>query len=779
MPFWLARRRDGQDEDAIQRFDPRFWTVNFPRPMMASVVTTAPDALRVECEFYHEGELAGLIWASEDVLDHPLLRYATDRDYSRTMLQFRWRSAGIVPLDQPNGPTLTIEGRDASGAARVWYVRLWNYAVGTPEDAIVTLRFSDLQSGYVLPGEPVHPADIDRMFVSLVPVSYVPESTTALPARSEGWAEMSDIACHGERAMLTIGDVMLPAHGEGIATAYDDSFNQTPARLLRTIEALGYRDRIVHYVGMSHYFRLEPVGRGHYVSLAGGVLSHVCEAWHRAFAAEAMARDFTVIWSLSYEVFDAHCWNDWKQRAHDGSPALTGWEPPSTLLSPAHDGAMDYLRQVAAAFVQIALDAGMPVEFQIGEPWWWVQPQGRKPCLYDAAAQAVLPSAAPITDMRQPMDAEQLALLDAAGALLAQSTARLAQAVRNATLNGGGGAAEILLLAFTPTVLDPEMPELKRVNLPVGWAHPAFDRLQLEDYDWLTDGATAARRAGYALVQARLSYPLEKQDYLSGFVLLAEDADLYWRRIDKGLDEARRRGVPRRYVWALPQVARDGYTRLPRSKDIEETSMTPFDDVAYPLALGRDASVSPEFSTAVTLTASGHERRNALWSDARLRFDVGPGIRSEEELGTLIAFFRARHGPARGFRLRDPFDFSSRGMTGTPTAFDQIIATGDGLASEFALIKTYDEQVRRITRPVAGSILVSVDGVPTTAWELGESGTILLDSAPSEGAIIRAGFFFDVPVRFAEDRIDVSGLNFAAGEAPSIPLIELREETFE
>ena len=128
--------------------------------------------------------------------------------------------------------------------------------------------------------------------------------------------------------------------------------------------------------------------------------------------------------------------------------------------------------------------------------------------------------------------------------------------------------------------------------------------------------------------------------------------------------------------------------------------MTPFDDVAYPLALGRDASVSPEFSTSVALTASGHERRNALWSDARLRFDVGPGIRSEKELGTLIAFFRARHGPARGFRLRDPFDFSSRGMTGAPTAFDQVIATGDGLASEFALIKTYDEQVRRITRPV-------------------------------------------------------------------------------
>jgi len=41
---------------------------------------------------------------------------------------------------------------------------------------------------------------------------------------------------------------------------------------------------------------------------------------------------------------------------------------------------------------------------------------------------------------------------------------------------------------------------------------------------------------------------------------------------------------------------------------------------------------------------------------------------------------------------------------------------------------------------------------------------------------VRAGFRIDVPVRFAEDRLDVSGVNFAAGEAPSVPLIEIRED---
>src|SRR5690606_20892014 len=101
------------------------------RPMVASVITTARDALRVDACFLREADLAGLIWESEDRLDHPLLAYKTDRDYSHTTLSFHWRSGGIIPLDGINGPTLTIEGRDANGEPRSWYIRLWNYATGT------------------------------------------------------------------------------------------------------------------------------------------------------------------------------------------------------------------------------------------------------------------------------------------------------------------------------------------------------------------------------------------------------------------------------------------------------------------------------------------------------------------------------------------------------------------------------------------------------------------------------------------------------------------------
>lgn len=593
-----------------------------------------------------------------------------------------------------------------------------------------------------------------------------------LSARIDGWLELTGIACDGHRPMLKLGDVLAPPHDVQIATAYDDGYNQTPARILRSIRGLGYRGRIVHYLGMSHFFRLVPEGD----ALLADPAQTLCvpaEQWHANYFALAEAQGYAVIASLSYELFAAHCPEDWQQRAHDGEPARTGWDPPSALLSPANIQAMNWLQDVAAKLVALQRAAGLPVLFQIGEPWWWVMSDGRI-CLYDEAAVESLGGSPPaITDMRAPLASAQLALLDDAGELLAGSTLDLREVVRDAA---GEAGAEVLLLTFPPTVLDPEMPELRRANMPLAWAAPAFDRLQLEDYDWLTGGAEASRKAAYDTVAEWLRYPPESQDYFAGFVLAAEDADTCWRRIDAGLDEAATRGVASRFIWALPQVSRDGYFRLASP---EEDDMQAFDDIPYPLALGRDAGVSPEFSTSVTVTASGHERRSSLWSDARLRFDVGPGIRSEDELGTLIAFFRARRGAARGFRLADPYDFSSNGMTGTPTMLDQKIGIGDGLTASFALVKNYggveDPQVRPITRPRAGSVTVSIDGIAEAGWTSGGGGTIVFDDAPAEGAVIRAGFLFDVPVRFAEDRLDVTGASFAAGEAPSVPLIELRE----
>jgi uncharacterized protein (TIGR02217 family) len=60
-------------------------------------------------------------------------------------------------------------------------------------------------------------------------------------------------------------------------------------------------------------------------------------------------------------------------------------------------------------------------------------------------------------------------------------------------------------------------------------------------------------------------------------------------------------------------------------------------------------------------------------------------------------------------------------------------------------------------------------------WAVASGGAIDFDVAPPATARIEAGYEFDVPVRFAEDRIDVSLAGYQTGDLPSIPLVEVRE----
>ncbi len=753
MDYWLATAGSQRSKTWLKRFDPVYWTVDFPRPMMASVVTAGPHALRVDAVFYRKNDLAGLIWASVDALDHPLLGYATDRDYRRCVLSFRWQSSGIRALDAVNGPTLTIEGRDATGAPRSWYVRLWNYAAGQPQDAVIKLDFGALAEGYSPGGAQVFTGDIDRMFISLVADGF--DGTAAsLGNPTQASITLSGITCEGSGSVLPLGDAFVPPHGLQIATGYDDAYNVTPARLLRSIEALGYRGSINHYVGMSHYLRLGP--SGDFASLAGGAINVAAAAWHRSFAEQAKARGYGFIVSLSYELFDAHCLNDWKQRDHTGASAATGYTPPSTLLSPAHGGAMDYLKAVARAFMQIAVSAGHAPRFQIGEPWWWTNPGGRI-CIYDTAAKLALGGNPPvIADIGATLDPAQKAVLDAAGALLAASTAALFAAVR-----ADHATCERLLLVFLPTVFEPS--EARRVNVPIGWARPAVDVLQIEDYDWVTAGNTGASAQGVTAIEARLGYPVSQQHYLTGFARNPDD----WPAIVAADSVARSRGVTTRFVWALPQILRDGFTAY----TLGESDVDAFDDVSFPLAIGEGASVIPSFSTQVVTSASGNEQRNADWAQGRMRYDAGPGVRSENDIKALIAFFRARRGAAKGFRFRDPFDFSG---------LDEALGTGDGARTTFQLVKRYgaagDAEVRRITRPVAASVQVKVAGVPApTGWALGTGGVLTFGAAPASGATVTATFIFDVPVRFAEDRLEANATRWLTGEVASVGLVEIRE----
>ena len=765
MNLWFTRPDAPIIRTHVKRFDPLHWTVDFPRGTVASVVRTADaHGLSVQAEFLREGDLVGLIWDSEDRHAHPAHARETSRDYSHCLVSFHWQSAGVIGLDQINGPTLTIEGTDIDGNPRSWFVRLWNYASGTPEDADIILDFDALDGGFSLPvdADRVDPRTIDRMFISLVPPGYVEDSETLFAAPVQGSASLTNIRCDGSGSVLKINDAVAPEHGYRIATAYDDMYNLPPERVVQAVERLGFRGTLNHYIGMSHDFALDGAGKLD----PARTLNSAALAWHRDFARAAVAHGYEVIWSLSYEVLDMFCPDAWKQRTYDGAPALTDWDPPSALVSPANAAAIGFLEAVATELVSIAVEAGLTPQVQIGEPWWWVTHSGAI-CLYDDAAKAAFGgNPVPINNVRTSLTTAQKQLLDDAGEVLAASTASIASAAKAAL-----ASAKTLLLVYLPSVLDPTAPEVHRANLPLGWARPAFDVLQAEDYEWVTSARSSLRSAAYAQVDARLGYPRSEQHYLSGFVAEAEDRQ-QWRPILDAAAEAGARGCAEVFLWALPQVLRDGLTIFG-----EEQVVTPFDDVLFPIEIGAEASVAPSFSTNIVTSASGFEARNANWSQARLRFDAGPGVRGDAELETLLAFFRARRGPAVAFRFRDPYDNSSNGMTGVPGAADQPIGKGDGVADTFALVKSYGSgELRRITRPVAGSVRVAVGGVElVSGWTLGNKGVIEFDAAPAAGAAVTAGFLFDTAVRFAEDRIEINRATFMAGEAPSVPLVEVRE----
>ncbi|MCC6304180.1 MAG: DUF2460 domain-containing protein [Rhodobacteraceae bacterium] len=207
-----------------------------------------------------------------------------------------------------------------------------------------------------------------------------------------------------------------------------------------------------------------------------------------------------------------------------------------------------------------------------------------------------------------------------------------------------------------------------------------------------------------------------------------------------------------------------------------------FHEVRFPANLSFGSVGGPERRTEIVTLVNGFEERNSPWADARRRYDAGVGLRSLDDLEALIAFFEARHGQLHGFRWKDWADYKSSPASRAVGFEDQVIGTGDARATAFRLAKTYRSggwsYVRPIAKPVAGSVLVGIDGVPRT---LGAdftvdaaAGTVSFADPPPGGARVTAGFEFDVPVRFDTDRIQVSVASFQAGDVPVVPVVEVR-----
>lgn len=207
-----------------------------------------------------------------------------------------------------------------------------------------------------------------------------------------------------------------------------------------------------------------------------------------------------------------------------------------------------------------------------------------------------------------------------------------------------------------------------------------------------------------------------------------------------------------------------------------------FHEIRFPANLSFGSVGGPERRTEIVTLANGFEERNTPWIHSRRRYDAGVGLRSLDDVATLIAFFEARAGQLHGFRWKDWSDYKSCAPLATPAAEDQLIGTGDGVTTVFRLQKTYvsglQSYSRPIRKPVLGTVVVAIaedpkiEGLEFTVDV--ETGEVTFALPPDLGTRITAGFEFDVPVRFDSDSIQTSVASFQAGDVPTVPVVEIR-----
>src|SRR5471030_2821848 len=105
-----------------------------------------------------------------------------------------------------------------------------------------------------------------------------------------------------------------------------------------------------------------------------------------------------------------------------------------------------------------------------------------------------------------------------------------------------------------------------------------------------------------------------------------------------------------------------------------------FIEIQFPNDISYGATGGPIYSSDVVSLFSGHEQRNSNWKNARAKYNIASGVKTEKQWQVLIAFFRARRGKAIGFRFKDWSDYSAVG---------QQIGIGDGVKTDFQLVKFY------------------------------------------------------------------------------------------
>jgi uncharacterized protein (TIGR02217 family) len=202
----------------------------------------------------------------------------------------------------------------------------------------------------------------------------------------------------------------------------------------------------------------------------------------------------------------------------------------------------------------------------------------------------------------------------------------------------------------------------------------------------------------------------------------------------------------------------------------------PVIDARLPVNIETGAVGGPLFKTTVLVSASGIEQRIPEFDVSRGEWDIGYGIRGDDDLAVVIAFFRAMMGKAYSWKFKDWSDY---------TATTQNFGTGNGTTTDFQLKKTYSalndalspvqSYIRNIYVPRSSGLTVFDNASPVSGsdYDLEAGGIISFDTPPITGHALTWTGEFDCAVRFDIDKLPVSVMTPDVGMIRGIRIVEV------
>jgi uncharacterized protein (TIGR02217 family) len=184
----------------------------------------------------------------------------------------------------------------------------------------------------------------------------------------------------------------------------------------------------------------------------------------------------------------------------------------------------------------------------------------------------------------------------------------------------------------------------------------------------------------------------------------------------------------------------------------------------FPDSISAGAHFGPGYSTAIARNLGGGELRNQNWSMPLCEGDVSYGVRTQQQLDDLLAFFHGVAGMHKAFRFKNFSDYQAIGAQGALVVITADTTWQMHKAYTFGALTT----LKKISKPVTAGLVVT------------GGGTYTVDA--TTGIVTRAGGAnptgwqgqFDTPCRFNTDKMLPQWIAYKLYDWQSIPIVEIR-----